>query len=301
MIKFSNNAATTIAGSITNTSTTIVLTTGSGSLFPSLAAGEVFYATLVDSLNNIEIVKVTSRVSDTLTVVRGQDGTSPRAYSAGDRIGLRLPAVALNSFVQFDEGTADVSQSVDFLGNNSFSGTNTFSGTVNFSGAVSAPTQAPTDNDTSVATTAFVQAAITAARQALYPVGSVYINATDATNPATLLGFGTWTAFGAGRVMVGLDAGDPLFDTAEETGGSKDAVVVAHTHTTTVTDPGHAHTQAWWTSSGVGLSNGTYGTTSIATGSSTTGISVAVNSSGVSGTNANIQPYITVRMWKRTA
>jgi hypothetical protein len=48
-------------------------------------------------------------------------------------------------------------------------------------------------------------------------VGSIYINATDSTNPSSLLGFGTWVAFGAGRVLVGFNAADPLFDTAEET------------------------------------------------------------------------------------
>ena len=55
----------------------------------------------------------------------------------------------------------------------------------------------------------------------IYPIGSIYTNATDNTNPATLLGFGTWEAFGTGRVIVGYDSSDPDFDTAEETGGSK--------------------------------------------------------------------------------
>jgi len=54
----------------------------------------------------------------------------------------------------------------------------------------------------------------------LYPVGALYIS-TLATNPGTLLGRGTWTAFGAGRVMVGLDATQTEFDTVEETGGAK--------------------------------------------------------------------------------
>ena len=40
--------------------------------------------------------------------------------------------------------------------------------------------------------------------QAVYPVGSIYINASVATNPGTLLGFGTWAVFGAGKVMVGI-------------------------------------------------------------------------------------------------
>jgi hypothetical protein len=102
---------------------------------------------------------------------------------------------------------------------------------------VTAVTQTFGDSSTLLATTAFVQAAMAA----LHPVGSIYINATNATNPGTLLGFGTWTAFGAGRVPVGFDAGNVLFDTAEETGGSADATLPSHTHTATVTDPEHFH------------------------------------------------------------
>ena len=48
----------------------------------------------------------------------------------------------------------------------------------------------------------------------IYPVGSIYINATNSTNPGTLLGFGTWAAFGAGKVPVGIDSSDSDFDTA---------------------------------------------------------------------------------------
>jgi hypothetical protein len=172
-----------------------------------------------------------------------------------------------------------------------------------------------------LATTAFVAAAITTGIAAAYPVGSIYINASNSTNPATLLGFGTWTAFGAGRVLVGLNASDASFDTAEETGGSKDAVVVSHSHTATssVNDPGHAHVQNFNnTSSGntvanlgagstvtgyVPSSGGAATTKQVLTDSATTGISVSttVASAGSSGTNANLQPYIVVYMWKRTA
>jgi hypothetical protein len=167
-----------------------------------------------------------------------------------------------------------------------------------FTGTPAAPTASAGTSTTQLATTAFVTAALSAA----YPVGSIYINATSSSNPNTLLGFGTWTAFGAGRVMVGLDASDALFDTAEETGGSKDAVVVSHTHTATSTDSGHTHTQN-------GFGGSSPGATTSATpifGSSTTGtgtanITTTVASTGVSGTNANVQPFIVVRMWKRTA
>jgi len=185
-------------------------------------------------------------------------------------------------------------------------------------GVPTAPTATLGTNTTQMATTAFVQAAL----QAVYPVGSIYTNAGVATNPATLLGFGTWAAFGAGKVLVGQDTGDTAFDTLEETGGSKDAIVVSHTHTaaTSVTDPGHRHRIAGGVGGAIqvlGLQSGTVA--GIGPGSSgdyvdtysgvpvmenaATGVTAAttVNSAGSSGVNANLQPYIVVKMWKRTA
>ena len=175
----------------------------------------------------------------------------------------------------------------------------TFTGTPTLPTGTIAVTQSSGSNTTTIATTAFVQAAIAL----LYPVGSIYINATVSTNPATLLGFGTWTAFGAGRVMVGFDSGNALFDAAEETGGNADAITVSHTHT--VTDPTHTHTQG---GTALNIASGNYVAVgsasdipyaSTSTAAASTGITI--NSAGSSGTNANYQPYITVYMWKRTA
>jgi len=178
----------------------------------------------------------------------------------------------------------------------------TFTGTPTLPTGTTGVTQSFGNNTTLLSTTAFVQAALAT----LHPVGSIYINATNSTNPATLLGFGTWTAFGASRVMVGFDSGNALFDAAEETGGSADAVIVSHTHTatSTVTDAGHNHTVNAGASATASLNSG--GTVNLAatnTGTAFTGITVATSiaSAGVSGTNANYQPYITVYMWKRTA
>lgn len=100
--KFSNNASATLASSISNVAVSIAVTTGQGALFPALVASEYFYATLMDSSNNLEIIKVTGRATDTLTVVRGQDGTTARNYSAGSRLELRIPAAALQNFAQID-------------------------------------------------------------------------------------------------------------------------------------------------------------------------------------------------------
>ena len=172
-----------------------------------------------------------------------------------------------------------------------------------FSGSPTAPTQSTGDSSTKLATTAFVAAALAS----LYPVGSIYTNAAVSTNPATLLGFGTWSAFGAGRFMVGLDATNTAFDTAQETGGSANAIVVNHTHsaTSSVSDPGHNHTvgiQTKTVDQNAGASS-LAGAGTTTTSTATTGISVStsVSSTGSSGTNANLPPYIVVYMWRRTA
>jgi hypothetical protein len=174
-----------------------------------------------------------------------------------------------------------------------------------FTGTPAAPTASVGTNTTQLATTALVFAAM----QALYPVGTIYSNISVSTNPATLFGFGTWTAI-AGRVVVGLDSGDAAFDTVGETGGSKDAVVVSHTHTATVTDSGHTHIfdGGNFTASGniFQATSGSLGSAISATStgsirSATTGVTVANSTEGSSGTNANLQPYVVAYVWKRTA
>ena len=190
----------------------------------------------------------------------------------------------------------------------------TFTGTPTLPTGTIGVTQSSSDDSTKLATTAFVQDVADAVKSALFPVGSIYTNSSVSTNPATLLGFGTWTAFAAGRVMVGFDSTNALFDTAEETGGNADAITVSHTHTatSTVTDPKHTHRLR--ADSGIsisdffggsaesfGISEGTFRDAGIE--SVATGITVATTnaSTGSSGTNANYQPFITVYMWKRTA
>ena len=201
----------------------------------------------------------------------------------------------------------------------------TFTGSPVLPTGTTGVTQSAGNNSTALSTTAYTDAAITAVKSALFPVGAIY-TAIVSTNPGTLLGFGTWSAFGAGRVMVGFDSGNALFDTAEETGGSADAITVSHTHTatSTVTDAGHSHGLMGSSSTGTtrGLVEGSNRNVQGGDGSSsrgyvqtastggenlvetkTTGVTVATTnaSTGSSGTNANYQPYITVYMWKRTA
>lgn len=189
------------------------------------------------------------------------------------------------------------------------------------------------------------QDTVEATLEQVYPVGSVYINASDSTNPATLLGFGTWSAFGAGRVPVGIDSTDTDFDTAEETGGTKthtltESEMPSHTHTQdshnhsqNSHDHGmsahnhsqysHGHQFRYNTNMGYGGYHGPNSTGSLkpantwvinATASNysatsnphaltaTNNATTATNQdTGGDGAHNNVQPYITVYMWKRTA
>ncbi len=123
---------------------------------------------------------------------------------------------------------------------------------------------------------------------AVYPVGSIYISIVS-TNPNTVFGFGTWVAFGTGRTIVGIDSGQTEFDVVEETGGAK-------THTLTSAEmPAHTHPTYDNTSSGVAAGASTAYITNVAPTNGVTG------STGDGGAHNNLQPYIVVHMWKRTA
>lgn len=170
-----------------------------------------------------------------------------------------------------------------------------------FTGDPKAPTPATTDNDTSVATTAFVKAALLAA----HPVGSIYMS-TSSTNPGTFLG-GTWAAWGSGRVPVGVSTADTEFNTVEKVGGAK-------THTLTIEQiPSHNHNGSTGSSSiaplqgleaGGSASAGPYargsGTNSSQTMSGSTH-NHSIPAEGGGQEHNNLQPYITCYMFKRTA
>jgi hypothetical protein len=140
------------------------------------------------------------------------------------------------------------------------------------------------------------------------------------TNPATLLGFGTWAAFGAGRVLIGIDSGDTAFDTVKETGGAKtvasegtNAAEAAHTHTYTEV-PNHVHpftinsstTDGTWASFDSSTTAGT--ARNFNTSNNTGGVATATTAAGSSHNHAFtgsatsvVQPYIVVYFWERTA
>ena len=138
---------------------------------------------------------------------------------------------------------------------------------------------------------------VTATISNAYPVGSIYMNCSNATNPGTLLGFGTWAAFGEGRVLVGIDSSDTDFDTAEETGGAK-------THTLSLAEmPQHAHTLSMNTSADGDPDGGNRRicTDDAEPGGPFTPTHLSMSNQGSNSAHNNVQPYIVVYMWKRTA
>ena len=114
-VLFTNNATATLASSITSSGTGITVTSGQGALFPAPTGGDIFYATLINSSNQIEIVKVTARSTDAMTVVRAQEGTTARAYAAADKFELRITAAGLSS--KFDSAGGTVAGNLIVTGN----------------------------------------------------------------------------------------------------------------------------------------------------------------------------------------
>jgi hypothetical protein len=100
-IVFKNNAATTIANQVLLSDTAVVVAAGTGSRFPSPTAGDSFFATIQSGIN-YEIVEVTNRSGDILTVVRGRDGTLSQLWNPGSSIDIRIPNIVLNRFVQMN-------------------------------------------------------------------------------------------------------------------------------------------------------------------------------------------------------
>lgn len=100
LIVWTNNASSLLASGISNSALTVTVTAGEGALFPAIAAGQFSVATLEDTSGNIEVVSVTGRTSDTMTIVRAQEGTTALAFASGSRFELRVTAGVLATLLQ---------------------------------------------------------------------------------------------------------------------------------------------------------------------------------------------------------
>lgn len=167
----------------------------------------------------------------------------------------------------------------------------------------------------------------------IYPIGSIYMT-TSSTNPSAMFGVGEWEEWGSGKVPVGIDVNDGIFNEIEKTGGSKNAVVVEHNHdvelsgkTITQTNNGqgeHKHDRNYCEKNdNFDDDGGPNRRVLLASSMNADGCSTKLETNiggghdhphehdvtvdgttdnqGGSGTNKNIQPYIVCYMWKRTA
>ena len=167
----------------------------------------------------------------------------------------------------------------------------TVAGTLAVTGVPTIPTANAGTNTTQAASTAFVTAAVAALDAAainniVYPVGSIYTNMAVATNPNSLLGMGTWVAYASGRVLVGK-AASGTFDTLDESLGSE-------THTLTIAElPAHTHPES--------LHNHGLNGQTTRSGNNGAHTQTTTGSTGSGNAHNNLQPSVTVHMWKRTA
>ena len=127
-----------------------------------------------------------------------------------------------------------------------------------------------------------------------WPVGSVFL-AVVPTDPATLLGYGTWAAIGAGKMLVGYDAADSDFNAAEKTGGAK-------THTISVAEmPTHRHSLTGLRGLGTGTETTGYAGISAGADTSSTSTPFEIGTTGSGAAHPNLPPYIVGYFWERIA
>lgn len=170
----------------------------------------------------------------------------------------------------------------------------TVGGDLTVTGTATGVTASASDDSTKFATTAFVRDII--------PSGVIVMwSGTIATIPSGwyLCNGSNSTPDLRNKFIIAANADDggaaktAVTGSATQSGGTKDAIVVSHTHTATVTDPGHLHTfsyESGLAQNGSGR-NGVGGTAPFSTNSNTTGITVSNSTEGSSGTNANLPPY----------
>lgn len=252
-----------------------------------------FYVTIMPAsgdepanLVNSEIALVTGMSGLNLTVTRGQRDTTARAFSAGAIVtmGIYAEDAVFNSGVKSGVNNAQT-ELRDKDGNPIYPKVS--------------DVESSQIADSAVTTAKIANSAVTTGKIAwsgllnkIYPVGSIYMSASLSTPSAvaTALG-GTWVAWGAGRVPVGVDTTQTEFNTVNKTGGEK-------THTLTIDEiPSHWHSTTACGTRGKAQadSSGKSGYAWNADSGSVTGYT------GGGGAHNNLQPYITCYMYKRTA
>lgn len=268
-------ATITTAPDPAGSGTTLVVSTATFADFPD--PGTIGYnvvvwpAGTIPLSSNAEIVRVVTKgTNGTLEVTREQESTTARDITVGDQCGVAITKKIVTD-IENTVGSATWINNLTEL-------TTPASG--DLLPIVDDPGGSPVTKKITLANVI----------KLIYPVGSIFIS-TSSTNPGTYLG-GTWVAFGAGKTLVGLDSGDGDFDTAEETGGVKEVTLTAAQSGL----PAHTH-GVYYTSN-----NGADGTIrETIAGSGTTTNTTQNATQNAASAHTNLQPYIVIYMFKRTA
>ena len=273
------------------------------------------YQVIIPS-NQTKFYVVSNNTTGGYAITIGTSGGSVISIPNGTTAQVYTDGTNTYSAQTGSSGNFTVNGNLTVTGNETEVGTltaSTLSVTNNATFAVSptAPTPTTGDNTTKVATTAFVQNSI-----ANVPSGSLLMWPTTSAPSGYLLCDGTavsrstyatlfsliGSTFGSGDGSTTFNLPNytgrmPYGTTIGATGGSADAIVVSHTHT--ITDPGHFHTQGAIRADSMNVGTGPFDRmTSSSTASAVTGISI--NATGSSGTNANLPPYLGINFIIKT-